>query len=159
MQSFGIWLALVLMGLGTLGTLLPFLPGLPLVTLVVLVYGWIEGFVKINTWFVTISIVLTGLGLILEYIFGPYAAKKLGATKVGIWGVFLGGIVGLLFLGSLGLFFGPFLGAVLGELLLGKNLQQATKVGFGSIIGTILGNMTKFILALFITVWFALRVF
>ena len=159
MEPFWTWLALVIMGLGTLGTLLPFLPGLPLVTLVVLIYGWLEGFVKINTWFVTISIGLTVLGLIFEYISGPYVAKKLGATKAGVWGALLGGIAGLLFLGPLGLLIGPFLGAMLGELLLGKNLQQATKVGFGSTIGTLLGNMTKFILALFITVWFALRVF
>ncbi|MBZ4653441.1 MAG: hypothetical protein JG781_780 [Peptococcaceae bacterium] len=159
MEPFWTWLALGLMVLGTLGTLFPLLPGLPLVTLVALVYGWREGFVKIDTWFVTISIVLTVLGLILEYISGPYVAKKLGATKAGVWGALLGGIAGLLFLGPLGLLFGPFLGAVLGEMLFGKDLPQAAQIGFGSMIGTLLGNMTKFILALFITVWFSLRVF
>ncbi len=159
MDPLWTWLALGFMVLGTLGTLLPFLPGLPLVTLVALIYGWQEGFVKIDNWFITISIVLTILGLILEYISGPYVAKKLGATKAGIWGALLGGITGLLFLGPLGLLLGPFLGAVLGELLFGKTLPQATRIGVGSMVGSVLGNISKFIFALLITILFALRVF
>ena len=159
MESYWPYLTLVIMLIGTLGTLLPLLPGLPLLAAALLVYGWIEGFRQIDLSLVLITLLFTAIGVFLDYLAGPYVAKKLGATKAGVWGALLGGIGGILLLGPLGLLLGPFLGAALGEMILGKGLTQATRIGIGSVVGTLTGSILKFLLGLILTGIFFTKVF
>jgi uncharacterized protein YqgC (DUF456 family) len=57
-------------------------------------------------------------------------------------GAFLGTVAGLLF-GLPGLLLGPLVGAVAGEYVARGTLQQATRAGFGTWIGLIVGAAVK----------------
>lgn len=59
-----------------------------------------------------------------------------------MWGASLGGLVGMFF-GIPGILLGPFLGAVLGELSLQRTLDQASRAGFGTVVGLALGIAGK----------------
>jgi uncharacterized protein YqgC (DUF456 family) len=58
-------------------------------------------------------------------------------------GAVLGGIVGL-FLGVPGILLGPFIGAVIGELSLQRSLNEASRAGFGTVVGLAIGVAGKF---------------
>lgn len=153
------WAAFIMLIICSLGTVLPFLPGLPLMALIILGYGWFDGFQNISFLYIAIAFVFAIAGTLLEYLAGPYAAKRKGGTKGGYWGAFIGGILGIIFLGPIGLLLGPFLGALLGELLSGKNIKKASQIGISSLWGLIIGNIFKFTLSLILVVIFFFRVF
>ena len=76
-----------------------------------------------------------------------------GLVKSSLIGTFVG-----IFFGPIGLFAGPFIGALAGELLHGRDVGQATRVGFGTWLGVVFGTVLKLALAftmvgLFVLAW------
>jgi uncharacterized protein YqgC (DUF456 family) len=65
-----------------------------------------------------------------------------GAHPRAIAGAAAGTVVGIFF-GIPGLIIGPFAGAVIGELSIGRDLQQAGKAGLGTVLGLALGAAAK----------------
>jgi uncharacterized protein YqgC (DUF456 family) len=72
----------------------------------------------------------------------------MGGSKAGMFGAFIGMIVGL-FLPGVGIFgfvIGAFIGAFLLELLVNKESQKALKAGLGSFIGFLVGGVFKLVI-------------
>ena len=99
--------------------------------------------------------VLAALGVIsigaqvLDYLAEAYGARRFGATKYGIWGAIIGGVVGLIILNIGGLVLGIFLGAIIPEIILaGRSVKGALKIGWGSLLGFFGGTLMKFILGM-----------
>ena len=66
-----------------------------------------------------------------------------------MWGSTIGLVIGLLFLGPLGVLIGAFLGAFLGELISKpKESENALKAAFGAFIGFLSGAFLKFSVSL-----------
>jgi uncharacterized protein YqgC (DUF456 family) len=125
------------------------LPGNLLIFGGALVYGIFTEFEEVTFW------VLAALGAIsigaqvLDYLAEAYGARRFGATKYGIWGAIIGGIVGLMALNIGGLIVGIFLGAVIPEIIVvGRGLKGALKIGWGSLLGFFGGTLMKFVLGL-----------
>lgn len=156
-DNIGFWLTLLVLIISALGTILPILPGLPVMAVAIIIYGLWEGFQQVNGVLIIVTLLLTGIGTLLDYLSGPYTAKKTGASKWGIWGAVIGSILGIFVLGPIGIILGPFIGAFIGELLGGEQVNQATKVGLASVLGTLLGSLLKFIFALIILALFIIR--
>ena len=98
------------------------------------------------------GLVMLSLGLVLSYVVdfvsGALGARWFGASRWGIAGVFIGGIVGMFFV-PVGLILGPLLGGVSFELIFAKKrLQPAAKSAWGSLLGTGVGLVLRLILAL-----------
>lgn len=148
MLTFVFWLVLIIMILGAAGTILPVVPGTPLIFLAALGYGIYEHFQNVTVTVLAVLFFLMVVSLLIDYFAGVVGAKKYGATKYGTWGSFLGGIVGVLIFNIPGLLVGPFAGAVIGEIVSGKKIDQALKVGFGSVLGLAGGAFFKFVIAL-----------
>ena len=140
-------IALFLIGLA--GTILPTLPGNILIFGGALVYGIFTEFEE-----VTLPVLAGLLGisigaLVLDYAAEAYGAKRFGATKYGIWGTVIGGIVGLIILNVVGLLLGIFLGAIIPEIIVARrSVKGALKIGWGSLLGFLGGTFMKFILGL-----------
>jgi len=139
-------LALIVMFLGMIGAVLPVVPGIPIIWVAAFVYGILTGFEDIGFNYLLVFGLLTVLSLILDWIASLYGAKRMGASKWGIIGAFLGMIVGLFFGAVAGMIIGPFIGAVLFELLIGKASGPALKAGFGTFLGFVAGVMVKLVL-------------
>ena len=141
-EILGIALAL----LGIVGSFVPILPG-PIT-------GWagilviqlsdrvtIGNAVIIGTFFLALFIFL------LDYVIPILGTKKFCGSRMGAIGATLGLVLGLLFLGPIGLIIGPFAGAFFGELLHGSNQRLAFRAALGSFLGFVSGVLLKFIIA------------
>ncbi|RZA16474.1 MAG: DUF456 domain-containing protein [Lysobacteraceae bacterium] len=153
-------IATVLVLVGLAGTVLPALPGVPLVFAGLLVAAWADGFEHVHwAWLVVLGL-LTAFSMVIDVWATALGAKRVGASRLAIAGALVGTVAGL-FLGPLGLVFGPFAGALAGELLHRRSLQghdlgHATRVGFGTWIGILAGTVLKLALAFAMLGLFAL---
>lgn len=142
-QSLLLWiLAAILTVTGLSGLLLPVLPGAPLLFLGLLFGAWAEDFVYIGIWTLLALAVMAALTYVVEFAASILGVKKFGGSRRAMAGAALGGIVGL-FLGVPGILFGPFVGAIIGELSLQRSLDQASRAGFGTVVGLAIGVAGK----------------
>lgn len=151
-------LAAILVVGGIIGTILPALPGLPLVFAGMLLAAWAGGFEQIGVPTLAVLGVLTLLSILIDFWATALGAKRVGASGKAVAGAIIGTFAGLFF-GPVGLFAGPFVGALAGELLHGRDVGQATRVGFGTWLGIVFGIVLKLALAfamlgLFAFAWF-----
>ena len=147
---------LVLVGIA--GIILPALPGVPLVFVGLLLAAWGDGFNRVGWLPLVVLGVLTVISVIVDVISTIAGAKKVGASKLALIGSAIGTVAGLFFM-PIGLFVGPFIGALAGEYMHGRQLGQATKVGFGTWLGIVLGVALKLGLAITMVGVFALAWF
>lgn len=145
-QSLFYVLATVLVVVGLIGTVLPALPGLPLVFAGMLLAAWAGGFEQISVWVIVLLGLLTLVSFAVDFWATAHGARRVGASRKAVIGAVLGTFAGLLFM-PIGLFVGPFAGALAGELMHGRELRQAAKVGFGTWLGIVLAIVLKLGLA------------
>lgn len=148
MDFFLIVLGFIFILLGIIGSFLPVIPG-PIT-------GWVgllilhQTSLKLDgTLFLTVTFIISVFVFLIDYIIPALGAKKLGGTKWGMWGSTLGLILGLIFLGPLGVLIGVFLGAFLGELIAKPEKNEgALKAALGAFIGFLAGTFLKFSVSL-----------
>ncbi len=160
MELQGIYyvIAGILMLVGIAGTVLPALPGLPLVFAGMLLAAWAGDFREVGWVPLVILGLLTVLSLGIDLLATSIGAKRVGASRLAVVGAVLGTFAGLFF-GPVGLFAGPFVGALGGELIHGREVRKAAKVGFGTWLGIVFGVVLKLglafaMLGLFAFAWF-----
>lgn len=142
-QMLGLGVALIVMGVGLIGCLVPAIPGTPLVLAAAIGHRLYFGDASASNLVLGLIILLSLVGLGLDYLASVLGARKLGATWRGVAGVIIGATVGLFF--SLpGLILGPFIGAMLFEMMGGRETNEAMRAGFGALIGVFVGALGKF---------------
>jgi len=161
-QTLYYLLALALVLIGLAGTVLPALPGLPLVFAGMVVAAWAGHFEQVGGWMLAVLGRLTRRSLGIEFMGTARGAKRVGASRMALIGAVIGTFAGLA-MGLVGVFIGPFVGALVGELihirgLRASHLGQATKVGFGTWMGILVGTVLKLglgfaMLGLFALAW------
>lgn len=158
MDWLGIFIAAVLIFLGLAGTVLPLLPGAPLIVLGMVAYGYFNGFAQFTTLFWVGQVVLLIIIFIVDYVAGAVGTQRFGGSKGALWGSIAGAFVGLITIGPVGIILGPFFGAVMGELLAGRPLPQAFRVGLGSLVGLAGGTLVKLLVEIAMILWFMIVV-
>ena len=135
-------LAIVLVVAGLAGLVLPALPGPLLLFLGLLAAAWAEGFAYVGTGTLVALGIMAALASLADFLAGAFGARHYGASHRAMFGAALGAVVGLFF-GLPGLLLGPFTGALLGELSAHRDLQAASRAGWGATIGLALGIAAK----------------
>tara|TARA_B100001057_G_scaffold496828_1_gene599348 strand:+ start:822 stop:1319 length:498 start_codon:yes stop_codon:yes gene_type:complete len=151
---FLILIGFTLVLLGLVGSFVPIIPG-P-------ISAWLGLLVLYQTSFLALDLYILGTTLIvalgvflLDYFIPMIGAKKFGGTKAGATGATLGLLVGVLFMGPIGIFVGPFIGALFGELILDfSDKKTALKAATGSLIGLLTGVLLKFSVTLVYAIYF-----
>jgi len=160
MDYFLLAIAIILIIVGLLGCILPIIPGPPLSFLGILVLHFTQfGEGEYTTNFLVILAVISIAVTVMDYIVPIWGTKKFGGTKAGMWGATIGMIIGMIFLGPLGLIFGPLVGAIIGESIKGANNKDAFKSGLGAFIGFLMGVGLKLAASIYITWHFIKGVF
>lgn len=158
-QSLILWIVgAILTVIGLSGLLLPVVPGAPILFLGLLLGAWAEGFQYVGLWTLLILAAMALLTYGVEFAASVLGVKKFGGSKRAMAGAALGGIVGL-FLGVPGILFGPFVGAVIGELSLQRSLDEASRAGFGTVVGLAIGLAGKFAIGIAMIGLFILKRF
>ena len=142
-QSLVLWiLSAILTFTGLAGLLLPLVPGAPLLFLGLLLGAWAEGFRYVGLWTLLALAGMAALTYVVEFAASILGVKKYGGSRRAMVGAAVGGIVGI-FLGFPGILLGPFVGAVIGELSLQRSLDEASRAGFGTVVGMAIGVAGK----------------
>lgn len=144
---------LLLAFLGLVGSFLPVIPG-PLTSWLGLFLLHQSERIESDSSFLTVTFFIALSVFLVDYIIPALGTKKFGGSKKGIVGATIGVIIGVLFLGPLGILIGPFIGAFTGEKLNQTPNKQAAKAAFGSFIGFITGVFLKFSVALIYCFYF-----
>jgi len=145
MEIFLFLIGLALCVIGIIGSIIPVLPGLPISWLGLLVFYFIPD-IPMNYTFLGITLAVTLLLFILDYIIPAQGTKRFGGSKAGAIGTTVGLIIGLFF--PFGILIGPFAGALIGELVFNQTQpEKAFKAAFGSFMGFLASTFMNFIAA------------
>ncbi|MBV1888196.1 MAG: DUF456 family protein [Urechidicola sp.] len=148
MDIFLLILGFLFVLLGIIGSFLPVLPG-PITGWVGLLLLHFTNAIAINWTFLGITLAISIFVWAIDYVIPAWGTKKFGGSKYGVWGTILGLIIGIIFLGPLGIIIGPFAGAFIGELIYdSKDSSRALKAAFGSFVGFMLSTGLKLITSL-----------
>lgn len=133
---------------GILGSFLPILPG-PSISWIGLVLLYFTNAVPANYWVLGISLLLTIIISILDYVIPAKGTKHFGGSSYGVWGTNIGLLVGILAPIPFGFIIGPFIGAFVGELIYNsKDHNRALKAATGSFIGFLASSFMKFVVCM-----------
>lgn len=138
-------LALILIGFA--GTFLPVLPGVPVVFIGMVLVAWQDHFAKVSEWTLALIGLLAVIAIGIDFFSSFFTTKKVGASNQALWGIAIGGVVGL-FGGPLGMFFGAAIGALVGEYLAHQDMNKATTVGLAAGLGFAVALVIKVVIAL-----------
>ncbi|PKV48198.1 hypothetical protein ATE84_0190 [Aquimarina sp. MAR_2010_214] len=156
-------IALIIIGflfclLGLVGSFLPVLPG-PFTSWIGLLIIHFTDAIPQNWTFLGITLGISIVVWVLDYIVPALGTKRFGGTKYGMIGSSVGLIIGILFMGPLGIIIGPFAGAFIGELIRDSSeSSKALKAAFGSFIGFLAGTFLKFIVSVGFLIFFFVKV-
>jgi hypothetical protein len=128
-------------------------PGTLIMLAASLLYGWLTGFRVLDArdlWWIA------GIALPVELadqLLGIWAARRYGATFLGVVGSLAGGIVGSLLFSPvlpivgtvLGAFAGAFAGAYLVEWAVQRDARRALRAAWGGFVGRIAGIILKMV--------------
>jgi hypothetical protein len=144
--------------LGIVGSFLPVLPG-PFTSWIGLLIIHFTDVIPQNWTFLGITLGISIIVWVLDYIVPALGTKRFGGTKYGMIGSSVGLIVGIIFMGPFGIIIGPFAGAFIGELIKDSSeSSQALKAAFGSFIGFLAGTFLKFIVSVGFLIFFFVKV-
>lgn len=145
MDALLLVLGLICMIGGVLGSFLPVLPGPGLSWLGLLLLYLTEA-VKMNYWVLAISLLVTIVISVLDYVIPARGTKRFGGSSYGVWGTNIGLVVGIFAPIPFGFIIGPFVGALVGELIYNsRDQRRALKAATGSFIGFLASSFMKFV--------------
>jgi len=149
-----ILIGVVFILLGFIGSFAPVIPG-PITAWLGLLILHQTSFLNPNVQFLVITFIVAIGVFILDYFIPMIGAKKFEGTRWGVIGSTVGLIIGLIFLGPLGILMGAFFGALVGELVHdSSNHRTALLAAFGSLIGFLTGVLLKFSVTLIYAIYF-----
>jgi uncharacterized protein YqgC (DUF456 family) len=148
MDSLLLLLGFICMIVGILGSFLPVLPGISL-SWIGLLLLYMTKVVPMNYWVLGITLAVTIIISVLNYIIPAKGTKKFGGSTYGVWGTNIGLVVGIFAPIPFGFIIGPFAGAFIGELIYdSKDHNRALKAATGSFIGFLTSSFINFMLCI-----------
>lgn len=137
--------------LGMVGCVLPY-PGHLFILGACVLHACVTPGANPAWWAWLILVLLMVFGMVVDSLTSAKGAKKYGSSKAGMWGAFIGVIIGAFFF-PLGLILGPFLGAFIAEILVAKkDVKESATSGWGATLGFIVGVFAKLIVAIIMLV-------
>jgi uncharacterized protein YqgC (DUF456 family) len=132
---------------GILGSFIAVFPGLS-ISWLGLVLLYFTNSIPANYWILGVTLLITILFSILDYLIPAKGAKKFGGSTYGIWETNIGLVIGLFAPVPFGFLIGPFVGAFVGELIYdSKNHKRALKAATGSFIGFLASTFMQFLVS------------
>ena len=157
MEIVLIIIGLLISLLGLAGCLLPVIPGPPLSYLALILLAWVKDWQIFSIKFFIVWGIITVFVSVFDNIAPVLGARKYGGSKWGMYLSITGLVVGLIFFPPWGMIIGAFIGAVVGELISGKESQEALKAGWGVFVGTICGIALKIAASVAMLVYYIVK--
>lgn len=153
METILIVIAALFIIAGILGAFIPVVPGPPLSYLGLLILHFAKdgvfGWMFLISWGVVVVITIT-----LDSFIPAEGARRMGGSKMGIYGALIGAVLGLFFFPPAGIIFGPIVGAFIGEMMAGNKSGSALKAAMGSFVGYLVATGMKVGVAVILAYYF-----
>ena len=121
-----IWVLIIILILVSLiGIIVPMVPDIFLLWLAFLLSYFTGAFAELSIYFWLVLIVITVLNLFSDLAGNIFLGKRFNISRAGKIGYFLGFIIGLIFLGPLGVIIGPFIIVFIITLIQKKDIKKA----------------------------------
>lgn len=157
MDIFLLILGFLLTLLGIVGSFLPILPGPITGWFGLLLLHYIKA-IPMNWTFLGITLAISIIIWILDYIIPAIGTKRFGGSKYGVYGTTIGLIIGLISPIPFGILIGAFFGALVGELYYDRNdTNRAIKASFGAFLGFLASATIKFSISTVYAVLFLIK--
>ena len=144
MDIFLLILGFLLTLLGIVSSFLPILPG-PITGWLGLLLLHYTKAIPMNWSFLGITLAISIIIWILDYIIPAIGTKRFGGSKYGVYGTTIGLLIGLISPIPFGILIGAFFGALVGELYYDRNdTNRAIKASFGAFLGFLASATIKF---------------
>jgi len=157
METILIIIAALFMVAGIIGAFLPILPGTPLSYIGILILHF-----RYDSHFSWLFLIMWGLAVAITTTLDSFlpaeGARRTGGSKTGIYGAFLGGVLGLFFFPPAGILIGPVIGAFVGELIAGKKTDSALRSALGSFVGFLIATGLKVGVAITLAYYFFINI-
>ena len=131
-----------LIAIGVTGCFLPVLPGPPIAYSALFLALACGDHSSPGVLAFVVSGVAMLVVLALDWLVPALGAKKFNCSRAGMFGCFVGTVVGMFFL-PLGVLAGPFLGALAGEMLSGRPFGCSLRGACGALLGYLFGVVLK----------------
>ena len=152
-------IGLIISAIGIVGCILPVIPGPALSYLALIILSFAKDWEPFSIKFLIITAILTVLVTILDYVVPAFGAKRYGASKAGIWYSVIGMVIGIFLFPPWGLIMGAFFGGLVGEILVGTKGEKAFKVGWGILIGNLVGTSIKLAFSIVLLIYYVIEMF
>lgn len=139
-------LAFALIAGGLVGAVLPTLPGIPMIFGGIWLAAALDDYQHLGSFWLIVLGILAAFGVAMDFVAASLGAKRVGASKLAIWGASIGTFIGM-FLGLPGLILGPFVGALVGELVSSKSVLRSAHVSVSTWLGLLFGALVKLVLS------------
>ena len=151
----GVWtLTICLLVVGVIGAVIPFLPGPMLLFVAGVLHTLLRPESAMSPWGIALLGLLLVVAYVVDFASSAMGAKWFGASRWGVAGVIIGGIVGMFF-GIPGLLVGPVVGGLSFEIFLAKrDWRSGVKSTWGSVVGTGVGLAVRLALSLAMVIVF-----
>jgi uncharacterized protein YqgC (DUF456 family) len=158
MYTLALIIAILLFLIGLAGTVLPILPGVGIIYGGMIIYGVMTNFEYLDMNFFILQGIACAFILGVDFVASALGTKAFEGSKHAAKGAVVGTIIGLVFLGPLGIIIGPFTGAVAIELLTGRDLKKSLRSGIGTLIGIFGGTVIKIVAEIIMIIYFFIKI-
>ncbi|MGM0602977.1 MAG: DUF456 domain-containing protein [Bacillota bacterium] len=158
MELLIIFFVALLLILNIVGVFIPALPDSLFFWIAILLYRFVMPEVYYTVYFWTASILLTVLIFLTDYLANVYFIKKEGGGKDTMLAAAVGLILGIIFMGPVGIVAGPFLLIFVFEYWKSRNRKNSFKLAAGAITAFFAGTAARFILQLILIIWFIIEI-
>ena len=160
MMDLVAWIVIIaLFIVAFIGLVYPIIPSVLFIFAGFIAYGLFFTFAELPWWFWVIEVLFTVLLFSADTVANLVGVKKFGGSKAAMWGSTIGLLIGPFVIPFLGIILGPFLGAFIAEIVVMKqSLQNALKVGVGSVVGFLTSVVTKGLIQIVMIIVFLIAV-
>jgi uncharacterized protein len=144
----------VLFILSFVGLIYPIIPSVLLIWAGFLIYHFIIDATQLGFWFYSITIGLTIVLFVADFIFTNFFLNKTNTSKSGKTVGAIALIVGSFIYPPIGLIIVPFLAVMVVELLQRKTLKEASYSSLGTLFGFLSSSLAKVLIQLMMIVLF-----
>ena len=143
--------------LSIIGSFIPIIPDIIPLWLGIIIYIYFIPSATLSTSFFITLAIITVITVGADFAVNALFVKKAGGSKLSIIAAMVSLLLAFI-IGPLGVILGPFIGVFLLEYFINRNRDQAFKIAISTIFAYFSSGVVKFLLQIFVIIYFVIEI-